>query len=67
MSYKSPELDEAIEQARRRFDEGRADEALAQVPPSCNEDQPYTFLFFRKSLAFLDWPLRQHPSSANSE
>jgi peptide/nickel transport system substrate-binding protein len=54
MSYKSPELDKAIDEARRTIDESKRMELWHKVHQILHEDQPYTFLFFRKELRFLD-------------
>ena len=54
MSYRSPELDATIEQARRTLDEDARMKLWRKAHDIIYEDQPYTFLFFPKSLVFLD-------------
>ncbi|MBC7785249.1 MAG: ABC transporter substrate-binding protein [Burkholderiales bacterium] len=54
MSYRSPELDRAIEQARRTLDETKRMEIWRQAHSVIYDDQPYTFLFFPKDLVLLD-------------
>jgi peptide/nickel transport system substrate-binding protein len=54
MSYKNPELDKVIDEARRTVDEAKRMELWHKVHRIIAEDQPYTFLFFRKELRFLD-------------
>jgi peptide/nickel transport system substrate-binding protein len=54
MSYKNPELDKLIDEARRTIDETKRMDIWHKVHQVLNEDQPYTFLFFRKELRFLD-------------
>ena len=54
MSYKNPELDKAIDDARRTIDESKRMELWHKAHQILHEDQPYTFLFFRKELRFID-------------
>ncbi len=54
MSYKNPELDKVIAEARRTIDEGKRMEIWHKAHQILHEDQPYTFLFFRKELRFLN-------------
>jgi len=54
VSYKNPELDKLIEEARRTMDEPARMKLWHRVHQVLNEDQPYTFLFFPYALRFLD-------------
>lgn len=54
MSYKNPDLDAAIEQARKTVDEAARMVLWHKAHAILHEDQPYTFLFFSKSLRFID-------------
>lgn len=54
MSYRNPELDATIEQARRTLDETLRMKLWQKAHDILYEDQPYTFLFYPKSLEFLD-------------
>ncbi|MGC4033803.1 MAG: ABC transporter substrate-binding protein [Tepidisphaeraceae bacterium] len=54
MSYKNPELDALIEQARRTLDDGERMKIWNKAHRIMYEDQPYTFLFFPKALMFMD-------------
>lgn len=54
MNYKSSRLDKLIEQARETVDEHARMPLWREAHKVIHEDQPYTFLFFPKSLAFLD-------------
>lgn len=54
MSYKSSALDGAVRQARRTVDEDKRMALWRQAHRQLHEDQPYTFLFFAKSLIFVD-------------
>jgi len=54
MSYISPELDRLIDEARRTLDEQKRMELWRQAHLVLHEDQPYTFLWFGKSLVFID-------------
>lgn len=53
-SYKSERLDKVMEQARRTVDEAKRMDLWHQAHQILHEDQPYTFLFFRKDLIFID-------------
>lgn len=54
MSYKNPELDATIEQARRTLDDDARMALWRKAHDILYEDQPYTFLFFPKALVFMD-------------
>ena len=54
ISYKNPELDKLIVEARRTVDEGKRMPLWQQAERILYEDQPYTFLMRRKSLLFVD-------------
>ncbi len=54
VSYKNPELDKLIEQARRTVDEAKRMPLWQQAERILYEDQPYTFMTRRKSLLFVD-------------
>ncbi|HEX8323861.1 MAG TPA: ABC transporter substrate-binding protein [Tepidisphaeraceae bacterium] len=54
MSYKNDELDKKIEQARRTVDEPLRMKLWNECHTILYEDQPYTFLFFPKTLVLLD-------------
>jgi peptide/nickel transport system substrate-binding protein len=54
MSYKNPELDRAIEQARKSVDESVRMPLWRKAHAIIHEDQPYFFLWFRKELTFVD-------------
>lgn len=54
ISYKNPELDKLIEQARRTVKEELRMPIWQQTEHILYEDQPYTFLMRRKSLLFVD-------------
>jgi peptide/nickel transport system substrate-binding protein len=54
MSYKNEELDKLIEQARQTMDESERMALWRRCHAILAQDQPYTFLFFSKSLAFID-------------
>jgi peptide/nickel transport system substrate-binding protein len=54
MSYKSPELDKLIDEARRTMDDSKRMKLWQQAHAVLHEDQPYTFLWFGKSLVFVD-------------
>lgn len=58
MSYRSPELDKTISQARRTLDEAVRMKLWQKCHQIIYEDQPYTFLFFPKSLVFMDKRLK---------
>jgi peptide/nickel transport system substrate-binding protein len=52
--YRNPELDRAIEAARSEVDEVQRMELWRQAERILYEDQPYTFLMRRQTLAFID-------------
>lgn len=54
VSYSNPELDQAIDHARRTVDRDERMQIWHKVHRILHEDQPYTFLFARQSLAFFD-------------
>ena len=54
MSYKNAELDQAIDKARSTLDEESRMKLWNRCHQILNEDQPYMFLWFGKSLTFVD-------------
>jgi len=54
ISYRNPELDRLIEQARAEVAEDKRMALWHQAERVIVEDQPYTFLYRRKTLAFID-------------
>lgn len=58
VNYSNPELDALIDQARRTVDEDKRMEMWHQVHQIIHEDQPYTFLFYTKSVIFIDQRIR---------
>lgn len=54
MSYKNPELDAVLDKARATLDEGERMKLWNRCHQILNEDQPYLFLWFGKSLLFVD-------------
>lgn len=54
ISYKNPELDKLIEQARQTVDEPTRLRLWQAAEKILHEDQPYTFLLRSKSLLFID-------------
>jgi peptide/nickel transport system substrate-binding protein len=54
ISYKNPELDKLIDQARETVDEATRMPLWQQAERIMYDDQPYTFLMRRKTLAFID-------------
>lgn len=54
MSYVNPELDKIIDEARITIDEDKRMALWRRAHEIMHEDQPYTFLFFGKSLVFID-------------
>lgn len=52
--YKNPELDKIIDEARSTVDTEKRMPLWQQAERIMYEDQPYTFLFRRKTLAFID-------------
>lgn len=57
-SYANPELDTAIEAARRSVDKPKRMELWQKCHRILHEDQPYTFLANRESLVFIDKRIR---------
>ncbi len=54
VSYRNPEVDRLIDQARVTVDEAERTDLWRQVHRLLQGDQPYTFLFNFKSVVFLD-------------
>ncbi|AUN95309.1 peptide-binding protein [Pseudazoarcus pumilus] len=54
VSYRNAELDRLIDAARSEVDEARRMALWQQAERVMVEDQPYTFLFRRQTLAFVD-------------
>ena len=54
ISYKNPQLDKLIDQARATVDEATRMPLWQQAEHIMYDDQPYTFLMRRKSLSFID-------------
>ncbi|MBA4743353.1 MAG: ABC transporter substrate-binding protein [Azoarcus sp.] len=54
ISYRNPELDRLIDAARSAVDAERRMALWQQAERVMVEDQPYTFLFRRQTLAFVD-------------
>ena len=54
ISYKNPELDKLIDQARATVNEAERMPLWQQAERIMVEDQPYTFLMRRQSLSFVD-------------
>ncbi|MCC5793768.1 MAG: ABC transporter substrate-binding protein [Chromatiales bacterium] len=54
VNYSNPELDRLIDAARGEVDEARRMELWQAAERILVEDQPYTFLFRRTTLAFID-------------
>jgi peptide/nickel transport system substrate-binding protein len=50
ISYKNPRVDKILEEYRREFDEKKRIELYREFQRILNEEQPYTFLFARKSV-----------------
>lgn len=54
MSYRNPALDALIDAAQKTLDEDKRMTLWRQCHAIMNEDQPYMFLWFGKSLRFVD-------------
>jgi peptide/nickel transport system substrate-binding protein len=54
ISYRDPELDQLIVQARSTLDPAKRMPLWQKCHAIIAEDQPYTFLFARKGLTFMD-------------
>jgi peptide/nickel transport system substrate-binding protein len=54
IGYKNPEFDALVEKARSTVDEDTRMPLWMQAERHLYEDQPYTYLMRRKSLAFID-------------
>ena len=53
-SYRNPDLDRIIDEARMTLDEAKRFKLWQQCHSILWEDQPYTFLFTQQALRFLD-------------
>ena len=53
MSYKNPELDRVIREARRTIDREKRMKLWQQADRILYEDQPYTFMYTRQELRFI--------------
>lgn len=63
MSYSNPKLDAVVEEARHTVDAPARMKLWHQAHAILHEDQPYTFLFSRMSLRFMDKRVQNvHPS-----
>ena len=51
ISYKNPRVDKILEDYRREFDAKKRVELYRQFQEILNDEQPYTFLFARKSVS----------------
>lgn len=58
ISHKNPELDKLIEQARSTVDRAECTRLWNRVHAQLHEDQPYTFMFNRKAVVFIDKRLK---------
>ena len=54
ISYRNPELDRLMDQARAEVDEDKRMPLWRATEHILHEDQPYTFLMRRQTLAFVD-------------
>ena len=54
MSYSNPEFDKIIREARRTMDRDKRMKLWQQADRILYEDQPYTFLYSRQELRFID-------------
>ena len=54
INYKNPELDKVIEAARAEVDDAKRMQLWHEAERILVEDQPYTFLFRRNTMAFVD-------------
>ena len=54
VSYENPELDKCIEEARSTVDKDKRTPIWHRCEKHLFEDQPYTFMYRRKSLVFID-------------
>ncbi|HET8806752.1 MAG TPA: peptide-binding protein [Methylophaga sp.] len=54
INYQNPELDKVIEAARAEVDEEKRMELWHEAERILVQDQPYTFLFRRNTMAFID-------------
>ena len=58
ISYKNPRLDQLIDKARATVDETARMPLWQEAERILHEDQPYTFLMRRQTLAFIDKRMR---------
>jgi peptide/nickel transport system substrate-binding protein len=63
VSYKNPRLDKLIEEARGSVDEEKRMPLWQAAEKALYQDQPYTFLMRRKTLAFIDRRIRNLQST----
>jgi peptide/nickel transport system substrate-binding protein len=54
INYQNPELDKVIDAARAEVDEAKRMQLWHQAERILVDDQPYTFLFRRNTMAFVD-------------
>lgn len=54
ISYKNPRVDKILEEYRREFDPKKRIEMYKEFQRIVNDEQPYTFLFSRKSVSAVD-------------
>lgn len=54
MNHRSDRLDKVLAEARQTVDETKRMALWREAHKTIHEDQPYTFLFFPKSLIFMD-------------
>jgi peptide/nickel transport system substrate-binding protein len=54
ISYQNPKLDATIDEARQMMDESKRMALWRKAHAILHEDQPYTFLWFGKTLQFVD-------------
>jgi peptide/nickel transport system substrate-binding protein len=58
VNYRNPKLDDLIDRARGEVDEAARMTLWREAESILHEDQPYTFLMRRQTLAFIDRRLR---------
>ena len=58
ISYRSDEIDKLIEAARTTIDREQCKKNWQKVHAQLHEDQPYTFLYNRKSVIYIDKRVR---------
>lgn len=54
ISYKNPRVDKILEEYRREFDHDKRIALAKEFQRILNDEQPYTFLFARKSVSAVD-------------